>query len=60
MRRVIEIRQQKAKPKLTDLLNQYLGKDKIEDPSLTPEQLEMLKVERRNQLKKKLLALYDD
>ena len=62
MRRVIEIRQQKAKPKLTDLLNQYLGKDKDKDsdPSLTEEQRNQLKVDRRNQLKKKLLALYDD
>ena len=40
MRRIIEIREQKAKPKLQDLLSHYLGKDKNEDPNLTPLQLE--------------------
>ena len=50
MRRVLEIRQQKAKPKLTDLLSEYLGKDKNEDPNLTPEQRQQLRIERRNQL----------
>lgn len=48
MRRVLEIRQQKAKPKLTDLLSEYLGKDKNVDPSLTPEQREQQRVEKRN------------
>lgn len=58
MRRVLEIRQEKAKPKLTDLINEYMGK--IDDPRLTPEQREQKRIEKRNQLKKKLLALYDN
>jgi len=60
MRRIIEIREQKAKPKLQDLLSHYLGKDKNEDPNLTPRRLEQARKEKREQLKKKLLALYDD
>jgi hypothetical protein len=37
-----------------------MGKDKNEDPSLTPKQREEIKKAKREQLKKKLLALYDD
>ena len=37
MRRILEIRQMKAKPKLTDLMNQYMGKDAPFDPTMSPE-----------------------
>ena len=53
----------KAKPKLTDLLLNFkkaLEKEKIDDPSLTEEQRIEKTTKKRNQLKKKLLALYDD
>ena len=43
MRRVLEIRQQKAKPKLQDLLAEYTGKDNDEDPNLTETQRDEIK-----------------
>ncbi|CDW81634.1 UNKNOWN [Stylonychia lemnae] len=60
MRRIIEIREQKAKPKLQDLLSHYLGKDKNQDPSLTDEQRKQIRADNILKLKKKLLDLYDD
>ena len=50
----------KAKPKLADLMNQYMGKDQNLDPSLTEEEIVQYRKDKREQLKKKLIALYDD
>lgn len=47
MRRVIEIREEKKKPKLSDLLKMFEGKN-LSDPKV------------RDQLKKKLYALYEE
>lgn len=60
MRRVLEIRQEKAKPKLSDLLSEYMSKDKKEDPNLTESQREEIKRQRKEQLKRKLLANYEN
>ena len=47
MRRIIEIRMIKKKPKLTDLLRMMKGKD-LSDPKV------------KNDFKRKILALYDE
>ena len=61
MRRIIEIKELKAKPKLTDLQKQYIPK--VDTSKMTEEEkelLEILKKKQREKLKKTLLALYDD
>ena len=59
MRRIVEIRAIKAKPKLTDLLKE-LKDPRLKDPRISKEDKDIIKVERRNNLRKKILALYDD
>jgi len=59
MRRIVEIRQMKAKPKLTTLL-QELKDPRLKDTMLTEKERQGIKAERRDKLRKKILALYDD
>jgi hypothetical protein len=58
MRRIIEIRDMKAKPKLSKLLEEL--KDPRFKEELTAKEFERIKQENRDKLKKKIIALYDD
>ncbi len=58
MRRIVEIRDMKAKPKLSKLLEEL--KDPRYKEDLTIKELARIKKENRDKLKKKILALYDD
>lgn len=58
MRRIVEIRDMKAKPKLSKLLEEL--KDPRYKEDLTQKEFARLKKENRDKLKKKILALYDD
>ena len=58
MRRIVEIRDMKAKPKLSKLLEELQDPRYKED--LTQKDLARIKKENRDKLKKKILALYDD
>jgi hypothetical protein len=58
MRRIVEIRDMKAKPKLTKLLEEL--KDPRYKEELSQKELARIKKENRDKLKKKILALYDD
>lgn len=59
MRRIVEIRQMKAKPKLSQLLNE-LKDPRLRDRNLSSEAKEEIRKERRKRLRKKILDLYDD
>ena len=58
MRRIVEIRDMKAKPKLSKLLEEL--KDPRYKEDLTQKEFSRIKKENRGKLKKKILALYDD
>ena len=58
MRRIVEIRDMKAKPKLSKLLEEL--KDPRFKEDLTTKEREDIKREKRDKLRKKILALYDD
>jgi hypothetical protein len=58
MRRIVEIRDMKAKPKLSKLLEEL--KDPRYKEDLTQKEFSRIKKENRDKLKKKILALYDD
>jgi hypothetical protein len=49
----------KAKPKLNTLLKE-LKDPRLKDPSISPKEKDAIRVERRDKLRKKILALYDD
>ena len=58
MRRICEIRDMKAKPKLNKLLEEL--KDPRYKEELSSKELNRIKKENRDKLKKKIVALYDD
>ncbi len=62
MRRVLEIRQEKTKPKLSDLLSELTVPDKNEETGLayTKEEKDKLKVLKRDKLAAKLKELYEN
>ena len=59
IRRVVEIRVMKAKPKLSALLNE-LKDPRLKDPYLSKEEKEVIKTDCTDKLRKKIQALYDD
>lgn len=58
MRRIVEIRDMKAKPKLPKLLEEL--KDPRYKEELTTKEFERIKKENREKLKNKIIALYDE
>ena len=59
MRRIVEIRQMKAKPKLPALLLE-LRDPRLKNDKFTDEEKEMIKQEKRDRLRTKIMALYSD
>lgn len=59
MRRIVEIRQMKAKPKLPALLLE-LRDPRLKDDKFTDDEKEIIKQEKRDRLRAKILALYGD
>jgi hypothetical protein len=59
MRRVVEIRQMKAKPKLNQLLAE-LKDPRLKDRAIPEAEKEAIRKENRKRLRKKIMELYDD
>lgn len=59
MRRIVEIRQMKAKPKLSTLL-QDLKEPRLRDPNVSEEDKTKIRNALRRNLRKKIMELYDD
>jgi hypothetical protein len=59
MRRIVEIRQMKAKPKLSALLTE-LRDVRLKDKSLSEEEKNKIRLTKRRNLRKKIVELYDD
>jgi hypothetical protein len=59
MRRIVEIRQMKAKPKLSALLTE-LRDPRLKDDKFTTNEKIQIKMDKRQRLKRKILALYSN